>query len=155
MRLRRQAVSASSLGELGFGGGGGLILVEELAAVLLVGGGVLGGEDGGTAGGRHSFAPLLYLCSRQRPVGISRFGEAVGEGVLGRGLFAGGGAGAGGESGVGAIYSGAMAGGLVCHKRPPMRLWCAPRRIAWAGGVWVRGVADVVGWDGEMGAGVG
>jgi len=74
------------LGELGLGGGGGLIFVGELAAVELVGGGVLGSEDGGVAG------------------------KAVGEGILGRALFAGGGAWAGGEEGVCPIYGGAMAG---------------------------------------------
>ena len=45
-----------------------MVFVEELAALELVGGGVLGGENGGVAG------------------------EAVGEGVLGRTLFAGCGA---------------------------------------------------------------
>ena len=63
------------LGELGFGGGGGLVFVEKLAAVVLVGGGVLGGEDGRAAG------------------------EAVGDGVHGRTLFACCGAGAGGAVG--------------------------------------------------------
>ena len=71
------------LGELGFGGSGGLIFVEELAAVALIGGEVLGSQDGGLAG------------------------KAVGEGVLRRPLFAGGGAGAGGMLGVGAIDGGA------------------------------------------------
>jgi len=71
------------LGELGFGGSGGFVFVDELAAVELVGREVLGGEDGGAAG------------------------EAMGEGVLGRTLFAGGGAGAGGMERVGLIYGGA------------------------------------------------
>jgi hypothetical protein len=59
------------LSELGFGGRGRLVFLEELAAVELVCGEVLGGEHGGLAG------------------------EAVGNGVLGRTLFAGGGARAG------------------------------------------------------------
>ncbi len=77
------------LAELGFGRSRGLVFVEELAAVLLVGGGVLGGEYRGTAG------------------------EAVGEGVLGRTLFAGDGAGAGGA--VGGYGLGIWRGGRVCH----------------------------------------
>ena len=67
------------LGELGFGGGCRFVFVEELAAVLLVGGGILSGEDGGLAG------------------------EAVSGRVEGGTLFSGGGAGAGGMLGVGAI----------------------------------------------------
>jgi hypothetical protein len=70
------------LDKLGFGGSSGLILVEELAAVLLVGGGILSGENGGTA------------C------------EAVGDGVLGRALFAGGGARAGGTVGCWLLVAG-------------------------------------------------
>jgi len=98
------------LGELSFGGGGRLVFVEELAAVALVGGGVLRGEDGRLAGGRHSFPPLLYLCSRKRPIGICRFGEAMGEGIQGRALFASGGAGSGEEVRVCPTYGGAVSG---------------------------------------------
>ena len=50
MRLRRQAVSASSLDELRFGGGGGLVFVAEFAAVGFVGGGVFGWQDGESGG---------------------------------------------------------------------------------------------------------
>ena len=114
---RRDAVEAPRrvgelLGELSFGGSGGLILVEELAAVLLVGDGILCSEDGGAAGGRHSFTPLLYLCSRQRPIGICRFGGAVGDGVLGRTLFAGGSAGSGGEKRIRTVRANPGIGGL-------------------------------------------
>jgi hypothetical protein len=49
-----------------------LVFIVKIVAMALVGGGVLGGEDRRAAG------------------------EAVGEGVEGRALFAGGGAGAGG-----------------------------------------------------------
>jgi len=63
------------LGELSFGGSGRLILVEEFAAVALVGGGILCSEEGG----------------------LTR--EAVGDGVLGGALFAGGGARSGGSIG--------------------------------------------------------
>jgi hypothetical protein len=63
------------LGEVGFGGGGGLVFLEEAAAMRVVRGSVFGGEDGGAAG------------------------EAVGEGVHGRTLFAGGGARTGGAIG--------------------------------------------------------
>ncbi len=69
--------------ELGLGGGGGVVLGEELLEVVLVGGEILGGEDGGAAG------------------------EAVLEGVEGRAVFAGVGAGAGGVLGVGAVDGGA------------------------------------------------
>jgi hypothetical protein len=85
------------LGELGFGGGGGLVFVEELAAVELVGGGILGGEDGRMAG------------------------EAVSEGVLGRTLFAGGGARSGGKEGVGAVGGVAVAVGEIA--RDGVRGW--------------------------------
>jgi hypothetical protein len=75
--------------ELSFRWGGGLVLVEELLDVALEGGEVLGGEDGGAAG------------------------EAVLERVERGAEFAGGGAGAGGVLGVGAVYFGAMVGGVV------------------------------------------
>ncbi len=86
---QRDAVEAPGgigefLGEVGFGGCGGLVFIEELAAMALVGGGVLRGEDGGAAG------------------------ESVGEGVARGALFAGGGAGAGGMEGVGAVRSKAV-----------------------------------------------
>jgi hypothetical protein len=74
------------LSELGLGGSGGLVFVEELAAVELVSGGVLSSEDRGAAG------------------------EAVGEGVLGRALFAGGGAGSGGEKRIRAVGVSGRAG---------------------------------------------
>jgi hypothetical protein len=91
------------LDELGFGGSGGSIFVEELTAVELIGGGVLGSEDRGTAG------------------------EAVGEGILGRALFAGGGTGSGGEQRVRAVGASARLGGWglgigdwrgswICHR---------------------------------------
>ena len=67
------------LSEMRLGGGGGLVFVEKLAAVALVFGGVLGGDDWGAAG------------------------EAVAEGILGRTLFAGGGAGSCGEECVGTV----------------------------------------------------
>ena len=90
------------LDELGFGGSGGSIFVEELAAVELVGGGVLGSEDRGAAG------------------------ESGGEGVLGRALFAGGGAGSGGVERIRAVRAHARlwgwglgirdwGGDRVCH----------------------------------------
>src|SRR5271154_6368318 len=63
------------LDELRFGCSGRFVFVEEAAAVVFVGGPVFGGEDGGS--GR----------------------QPVGEGILGRTLFAGGGAGAGGFGG--------------------------------------------------------
>jgi hypothetical protein len=124
------------LGELGLCGGGRLVFVEELAAVVLVSGGVLGSEDRGVAG------------------------EAVGEGIQGRTLFAGGGAGSGGEERVGAVGAiarfgslGASAGGLgvrdwggnqVCHRRTSDTV------VAWADGVFARQVAKVVGWEGKI-----
>jgi hypothetical protein len=61
-----------------------LVFVEELAAVALVGSEVLSGEDGGLAG------------------------EAVSGRVEGRTLFAGGGAGAGGEPSIRAVRASAM-----------------------------------------------
>jgi hypothetical protein len=96
------------VGELGFGRGGGLVFVEELAAVALVVGGVLCGEYGRAAG------------------------EAVGEGVEGGTLFAGGGAGSGRETRVDPVGAmarlgglGASAGGLgiqwICHRGSPVR----------------------------------
>jgi hypothetical protein len=57
------------LGELGFGSGCRLVFIEELAAVALVSGGIFGSEDRGVAG------------------------KAVGEGILRRTLFTGGGGG--------------------------------------------------------------
>jgi hypothetical protein len=60
------------LDELGLGGGGGLIFVQELVAVELVFCCILGSEDGGAAG------------------------QAVGDRILGRALFAGGSARSGG-----------------------------------------------------------
>ncbi|MGP0071766.1 MAG: hypothetical protein ACLPWF_07520 [Bryobacteraceae bacterium] len=89
------------LSELGLSWRGGLVFVEELAAVELVGGGVLSSEDGGAAG------------------------EAVAEGILGRTLFAGGGAGSGGEKRIRAVGASTGVGravrdwgwNRVCHER--------------------------------------
>jgi hypothetical protein len=63
------------LREVGLGGSGGFVFAEKATTMRVVRGAILGGEDGGVTG------------------------EAVGEGVLGRALFAGGGAGAGGAVG--------------------------------------------------------
>jgi hypothetical protein len=89
---RRGAVEAPGgvgelLSEMRFGWRGGLVFVKKLAAVELVGGGVLSSEDGGATG------------------------ESVGEGVLGRALFAGGGAGSGGKRRIRAV--GAIARGVL------------------------------------------
>ena len=89
------------LSEMRFGGSGGLVLVEELAAVLLVGDGILSSEDGGAAG------------------------EAVGDGVEGRALFASGGAGPGGAEGVCPIYGGAV--GAVGYSRLAIGYWHGDR----------------------------
>jgi hypothetical protein len=74
MRLRRQVVSMSSWVSWVSVAVAGWF-VEELAAERLIGGGILGSEERGAAG------------------------KAVGEGILRRTLFAGGGAGAGGAIG--------------------------------------------------------
>jgi hypothetical protein len=127
------------LGEEGFGGSDGLVFVEELAVVLLVGG-VLRGQDGGVAG------------------------KAVGYGIQGRTLFAGGGAWSGGEERVGAVSSVARLGGQrestvgygirdwgwnrLCHEG------ISGAVLAWADGDNAPRVADVVGWAGKIGAGV-
>ena len=74
-----------------------MVFVVKLAAVELVGGEVLGGEDGG--GG----------------------GQAVGEGVLGRTLFAGGGTGTGGVVGYLRLAIGCWHGDWVCHKPERLR----------------------------------
>jgi hypothetical protein len=80
------------LSELGLGGRGWLVFVEELAAMALVGGAIFGSEDGIAAG------------------------EAMIEGIQGRTLFAGGGAGSGGEKGVGAVRTIARRGRVgICH----------------------------------------
>jgi hypothetical protein len=71
------------LGELGFGSCCRLIFIEELAAVALVGGGILGCDERGVAG------------------------KAVGKCILRRTLFAGGGAGTGGESRIRAVRANA------------------------------------------------
>jgi hypothetical protein len=81
------------LGELGLGRRGWLVFLKELAAMALVGGGIFGSEDGIAAG------------------------EAMGEGIQGRTLFSGGGAGSGGEKGVGAVRAIARRGRVgICHK---------------------------------------
>lgn len=81
------------LGELSLGRRGRLVFLEELAAVALVSGGAFGSEDGIAAG------------------------EAMGESIQGRTLFSGGGAGSGGEKGVGAIRAFARGGRVgICHK---------------------------------------
>jgi hypothetical protein len=108
------------LGELGLGGGGGLVFVEELATVELVGGGVLSSEDGGAAG------------------------EAVGEGVHRRTLFAGRGAGSGGAVG----SWGFGIGDWVCHVGTSIPV------VAWAEVDSSRRVAEVVGWARKIDAGV-
>jgi hypothetical protein len=108
------------LDELSLGGSGGLVFVEELAAVALVGGGVLGGEDGGAAG------------------------ETVGEGVLRRPLFAGGGAGSSGAIGGWGLGS----RDWVCHMEASISV------VAWAGGDLARWVVDVVGWERKIDQGV-
>jgi hypothetical protein len=93
-----------------------LVFVEEAAAVELVGGGVLSGEDGRAAG------------------------ESVGEGVLGRTLFASGGAGSCGEERVRAV--GEIAGygvrSRVCHKK------ASDVVVAWADGDFARRAVEVV-----------
>jgi hypothetical protein len=81
------------LGELGLGRRGWLVFLEELAAVALVSGRVFGSEDGIAAS------------------------EAMGESIQGRTLFSGGGAGPGGEKGVGAVRASARGGRVgICHK---------------------------------------
>ncbi len=77
------------LDELGFGGGGGLVFVGELGAVELVGSGVFGGQDGGAGG------------------------QAVGERVLRRTLFAGAGARAGRVLRIRAVDGGAVGFGVT------------------------------------------
>ena len=72
--------------EQGLGGSGGAVLVEKLLDMALVGSGVFRGQDGGLRG------------------------EAMGQGVSGRALFARIGAGAGGMLGIGAIGGGATGG---------------------------------------------
>ena len=102
MRLRRQAVSASSWVSWVSVGVAGAYSSKKWLDVALVGGGVFGGEDGGAAG------------------------QAVSESILGRTLFAGGGAGAGGEKRVRAVGASASggdwgfgvrgwAGNRICH----------------------------------------
>jgi hypothetical protein len=112
------------LSEVSFGGSGGFVFIEELAAVVLVCGGVLGCEHGGATG------------------------EAMGEGIEGRALFASGGAGSGGEERVGAVGAMARVGDRVCHKG----LRCGLTMGGWRFCGWV---LDVVGWEGKIDVGVG
>ena len=95
------------VGELRLGGRGGGVLIEKLLDVALVSVGVLNWQEGGAGSGRHSFTPLLYLCSPEHPIRICRPGEAVTEGVERRALLARFGARAGGVRGVGAVDGGA------------------------------------------------
>jgi len=73
--------------QFSFGGGGGFVLVEKLLDVKLVGCGVLCGQDCGAGG------------------------EAMGQGVARRTLFAGFGARAGGVEGVAAVGAVRAVGG--------------------------------------------
>jgi hypothetical protein len=97
-----------------------LVFVEELAAVELVGGGVLGREDGGAAG------------------------EAVGDGVLRRALFAGGGARSGGTVGRWGFGIRDWRWNRVCHKKTSIAV------VAWAESDLARRVMDVVGCAGKI-----
>src|ERR1700733_8796142 len=134
------------LGEVSFGGSGGMILGEELAAVLLGCDGILGSEDGGMAG------------------------EAVGDGVLGRTLFAGGGAGSGGESRIRAVRANARLWGWgfgvgdwgrdrICHGGLQRRFSMGGWRFRARGGAccWVGGGdgcgSSVNGGEARRGAG--
>ena len=61
--------------QLSFGDGGGSVLIDELLDVAILGFRVLSGQDGGLGSGRHSFTPLLYLCSRNVPSGSVGLGR--------------------------------------------------------------------------------